>query len=67
MRRARSYGATKRTVADRTAAMTLLLAGCTEARLAAMTADELAGQCGVEVKVAEYHLTIAKQRRGVAA
>jgi hypothetical protein len=43
--------------------LTLLLAGCTDVALAAMTAAGLAATHRVPVKDAEYSLAMARQRR----
>jgi len=43
--------------------MMLLLNGCTDQRLAALTVDGLMASYRVDRKLAEYHLTIARQNR----
>lgn len=52
----------RRVTAD-DARLAMLLAGCTDAALAAMTPDGLASTHRVPVQHAEYALTIARQRR----
>lgn len=43
--------------------MLALLHGCTDARLAALTVDGLMASYRVDRVTAEYHLTIARQKR----
>jgi hypothetical protein len=62
-RPAPNYGPKKRTKLDCTTEMRLFLYGCTDGRLASVTVDDLIARHGVDRKMAEYELTVARQKR----
>lgn len=57
------WGTAKRTAADKRADLTTFLYSCRETALIAVTVDQLVARHGVERKIAEYELTIARQKR----
>jgi hypothetical protein len=57
---------TQESVAAARSRLALLLAGCTDAALANMTAEGLAATHRVPAREAEYALIIARQRREAA-
>lgn len=63
----RRYPDKRESVESATVRLKTLLAGCTDLALAAFTVEHLAATHNVPVKVCEYELLMARQRRGCAA
>lgn len=67
MRRARTIPKHEITAAQRSAQGLAFLYGCRPSVLAAQTVPDLASRYGWSAKVAEYELTIARQKRAAEA
>lgn len=59
----RSFGAPKRTLADKRTTMIQFLYGCRPIVLGAVTVDDLVNRHGLDRRSCEYELTIARQKR----
>lgn len=59
------WGQPKRTQADKLTSMRLELYRCTDAALAGKTVDGLVASHGVDRKIAEYELIVARNKRAV--
>lgn len=63
IRRASPFTRHQPTQLDKLVACKMFLYSCRKEALAAISADQLVTRCGVTPKVAEYELTIARQKR----